>query len=104
MAVRDVTSERKARHFYRIKGLIVEMRRTLRKSEQARDRYYDTVDAYKTQRGLTGFELDKAVEADRIAQGAISDSQLYDRWATKYAAVVQAEIAAYNIGLHVEEQ
>lgn len=87
-------------HYLRIRAMQAEMRRCLKKSEQARDLFYATKDAYETQRGLTSFELDKALDNDRVAQGAIADSQLYDRWTIKYASVIQAEIAAFNIGLH----
>lgn len=94
------TEERK-RHAARIRANLIEMRRCLKKSERARDTYYALQDAYKG-RGLEGFELDEALKTNREAQAAISDNQMYDRWTTKYAAVVQAETAAYNLDIHAD--
>lgn len=76
----------------RLKYLRFQMYQALIKSERARDTYYATVDAYKA-KGLRGIELEQELKLDRVAQNAISDSQLYDRWATKYAAVIQSEAA-----------
>lgn len=70
-----------------------EMRKCLDKSEKARDTYYAYRDAFADERGLTGFELDEALKVKREAQAAISDNQMYDRWAQKYASVLQAEAA-----------
>lgn len=89
------------RHAARIRANLIEMRRCLKKSEAARDTYYALQDAYKS-RGLEGFELDEALKTNREAQAAVSDNQMYDRWATKYAAIVQAETAAYNLDIHAD--
>lgn len=69
------------------------MRKYLDLSEKARDSYYLLKKSYEEERGLGGFEVDAALQRDAKAQKAISDNQMYDRWATKCATVLQAEVA-----------
>lgn len=93
--------EAQARHALYIKGLVTEMRHVLKKSEEARDTYYRRKKELR-EKGMSASEADIAAsQSDYIAKCAISDSQLYDRWATKYAAVVQAELMAYEQDIHI---
>ena len=81
---------------------LAEMRRCLALSEAARDKYYKAVDFWKG-KGFDGTMLDIELRNDYKAQKNVSDNQLYDRWAAKYAAVVSAEIAAFEHDLHPKE-
>lgn len=69
------------------------MRKYLDLSEKARDSYYLIKQAYAKEQHLGSVELDAALQRNTKAQKAVSDNIMYDRWATKYAAVLQAEIA-----------
>jgi len=91
--------EARRRHANYISSLILEMRKCLTESEAARDRYYAVKDDYKS-RGMRRGEIAVSMGTDFDAKCAVSDSQLYDRWATKYAAVVSAEIAAFEHDIH----
>jgi len=74
-----------------------EMRQCLDKSEKARDTYYMLKQAYQHEKGLSGAELERAMDRPGSrAQSAVSDNIMYDRWAAKYAAIIQAEIAYAN--------
>lgn len=77
-------------------NLRFQMRACLDKSEKARDTFYVLKDAYEGERNLTGPELEAAMKNNAKAQAAVADNIMYDRWATKYAAVLQAEIAYAN--------
>jgi hypothetical protein len=90
-------------HANYIVGLVAEMRRCLRESEKARDRFYEVRDALKRERGKSGAQLDHEMSIDINAKMAVSNSQLFDRWATKYAAIVQAEISCFENDLHPTE-
>ena len=92
-------AEARRRHADYIAGLILEMRKCLTWSEDARDKYYAVKDGYKS-KGLKRGEIAVSMGTDFDAKCAVSDSQLYDRWATKYAAVVSAEIAAFEHDIH----
>lgn len=72
------------------------MRKCLDNSEKARDTYYALKDAYQKEKGLEGHALDEALKLNAKAQKAISDNVMYDRWAMKYAEVLQAEVAYAN--------
>lgn len=88
------------RHAARIQANLIEMRRCLRASEEARDAFNAIKGGYKERKGLSRGELAAAMDSDFDAKVAIADSQLYDRWTSKYAAVVAAELEAYRAGIH----
>lgn len=83
-----------------IKYLRKEMRECLKKSEEARDDFYRVKDAYSLE-GLSGYALDAALSDNRDAQRAVANSVLYDRWTTKYAAVLQAELLLFEYNKEV---
>jgi hypothetical protein len=97
-----LTGEQK-RHLARIRTNLIEMRRCLRESERARDTFYKIRDEYREVEGLRGAELDIALTTNTKAKAAVADNVMYDRWATKYAGVVQTEISAFQLGIHADK-
>jgi len=73
-----------------------EMRRCLDASEKARDTYRMIKAAFRAERQLTTTEIDEMMKRNPKAVSAASDNIMYDRWAAKYAEIIQAEIAYAN--------
>lgn len=67
---------------------LTDMQRCVSKAEEAEDKYYRIRDRH-AQKGLEGYQLDRACEDDRTARGAIADNRWYISQATMYAVATQ---------------
>lgn len=94
-------TEVQKRHLRRIRDLVVKMRRSLRRSEEA-NALYNSIRGELKEKNLSRGDLAARLDNNFDAKVAVADNIMYDRWATKYAAIVSAEIAAYKLGIHVD--
>jgi len=90
------------RHVARIRNLLIEMRLYLRLAKEANVTFNEIKEAYR-KKGMGRAELIMAMDTNTDAKFAVADNQMYDRWAARNAAVITAEIAAYNMGIHADD-
>lgn len=91
----DYRVSREAFQFY-LSDLRMEMRKCLDKSERYRDTFCLIEDSYREEQLLAPHQVDARMKTNAEAMSAQALNAMYDRWAQKYAEVIQAEIAYAN--------
>lgn len=88
----DYRISREAFQFY-LAELRMEMRKCLDKSERYRDIFWLIEDGYQREQLLAPHQVDARMKINAEAMSAQALNAMYDRWAMKYAEVIQAEVA-----------